>query len=84
MSAFRLQARERTLEASMSQILLQNPGKVINKLNFNGIFQNAWLNSITSANIAAGFRKTGVYPFNQDAITCTEGQNDEGPTTQGN
>ena len=42
----------------------KDPGKVINKLNFNGIFQNAWLNSITPANVAAGFRKTGVYLFN--------------------
>ena len=62
----------------------KNPGKVINKLNFNGIFRNAWLNSITPANVAAGFRKAGVYPFNQDAITCIGGQNDEGPTAPGN
>ena len=41
----------------------KNPGQVINKLNFNAIFQKAWLKSVTPENVA-GFRKTGVYPFN--------------------
>jgi len=49
----------------------KNPGKVISKLNFNEIFQNTWLNSITAANVVAGFRKAGGYPFNQSAIFCT-------------
>ena len=53
------------------------------KLNFNGTFWNAWLNSVTPANVVAGFRKTGEYPFNQDAISCTdvsvsENQDEEG------
>jgi len=43
---------------------------VISKLNFNYVFCNARLNAITPANVASGFRKTGVYPFNQYAISC--------------
>ena len=42
----------------------------VSKISFNGIFQNAWLNAITLVNVAAGFRKAGVYPFNQNAISC--------------
>ena len=41
-------------------------------LNFNEFLE--WLNSITLENVAVWFRKAVVYPFNQDAITCIEGQ----------
>ena len=67
----------------------KNPGRVINKLNFNGIFRNVWLKSITPENVVAGFRKTGVYPFNRNAISCSDGvvsaspKDDEDPMTQG-
>jgi len=65
----------------------KNPGKVISKLNFNEVFQNAWLNSITPANVVAGFRKAGVYPFNRSAISCTavsvSTSQDVVPTTEG-
>ena len=48
----------------------KNSGTVISKLNFNYVFRNAWLNAITPANVVSGFRKTGVYPFNRNAISC--------------
>jgi len=49
----------------------KNPGSVISKLNFNLVFRDAWLNTITPANVVSGFRKTGVYPFNRHAISFT-------------
>ena len=67
----------------------KNPGKVISKLNFNGIFRNAWLKAITPENVVAGFRKTGVYPFNRDAVSCSDNavstseENDKDVMTQG-
>ena len=45
-----------------------NPGKVISKLNFNSVFQNAWFAAITPANICSGFKKAGVHPFNPKAV----------------
>ena len=45
-----------------------HPGMVISKLNFSGLFAEAWLKALTPANIVAGFRKCGVYPFNRNAI----------------
>ena len=45
-----------------------NPGVVISKLNFSGLFSQAWLNALTPGNIVAGFRKCGIHPFNQQAI----------------
>ena len=35
----------------------KNPGKVISKLNFCSVFQNAWLSAVTPANICGKFKK---------------------------
>ena len=44
---------------------------MITKFNFNTLFAEAWLKSLIPANIVAGFRKCGVYPYNPEAITVT-------------
>ena len=49
----------------------KNPGRVINKLNFNSVFRQAWLSAVTPSNICGGFRRAGVFPFNPDAIQTT-------------
>ena len=46
----------------------KNPGLVVSKYNFCGIFREAWLKSITLTNVISGFRKAGIYPFNRDKI----------------
>ena len=56
----------------MPQVLQKNPGKVISELNFCTVFRNAWLSADTSANICGGFKKAGVFPFNQDAVSLPE------------
>lgn len=54
--------------------LQSHPGAIVNKYNFCEFFSEAWLFSVTSANIVSGFRKCGIYPFNRDAIpTCENG-----------
>ncbi len=45
-----------------------HPGKVICDYNFVRLFSKAWLESMTTSNIVAGFRTTGIYPINRDAI----------------
>ena len=42
---------------------------VISKLNFTELFAKAWLQALTPANIVAGFRTCGIYPFNRNAIS---------------
>jgi len=42
--------------------------QVINEYNFCSLFSKAWLESMTISNIAGGFRTTGLYPLNRDAI----------------
>ena len=45
-----------------------NPGKVITKFNFNLLFPQAWLCSVTPSNIIAAFRTCGAYPVNSEAL----------------
>ena len=46
----------------------KNPGLVISKYNFCGIFREAWLKAISPRNIISGFRKAGVHPVNRNKV----------------
>ena len=47
------------------QIYLQNnPGKIITRFQFSQIFCKAWMKGMNQKNIIAGFKTTGIYPFN--------------------
>ena len=48
--------------------LQQNPGPVMTCFQFNTLFSQAWSAAVSPANIIAGFRTCGVYPFNPSAI----------------
>ena len=45
-----------------------NPGRVITKCNLNLLFSQPWLKSLVPANIIAGFKKSGLYPYDSNAI----------------
>ena len=57
--------------------LQSNPGMVITKFNFNALFSKAWVNAVTPANVIAGFKTCGVYPFNRSAIKVQESKKDD-------
>ena len=69
------------------EFLQSNPGKVVNKYNFSGLFAQAWLKALTPTNIVSGFRKCGVHPFNRNAIMVLDdkrvetSENDKGAKT---
>lgn len=48
--------------------LSKNPGRVITRYDFSSLFSEAWVEAMTPRNILAGFRVTGVYPFNRNAF----------------
>ena len=50
--------------------LSTNPGKVVSYYNFTALFEKAWKKAMTPANIMAGFKVAGVYPFDRDAVIC--------------
>ena len=43
-------------------------GQVINHYNFVRLFAKAWVESMTTTNIVAGFETTGIYPINRYAV----------------
>ena len=45
--------------------------KSVSILNFCSVFNPAWLQASTPANLINGFKKTGIYPFNRQAIKTT-------------
>jgi hypothetical protein len=48
--------------------LQKNKGKIITRFQFSEIFSKAWKKGMTSSNVMAGFRTTGIYPFNPDKL----------------
>ena len=45
-----------------------NPGKIITNFNFVRLLTKAWTQSVTPANLVAGFKSCGVYPLDSSAI----------------
>ena len=53
--------------------MFANAGRVITTFQFSQLFAKAWSNGMTILNIVSGFRKTGIYPFNPQAVLeCIE------------
>lgn len=48
--------------------LIQNAGRRITRLSFGALLNKAWGKAETSENAIAGFKATGVYPLNLEAI----------------
>lgn len=69
--------------------MYHNPTKKINKARFNAIFTKLWAKSLIPENIISGFRATGLFPFDPNAIPedayapslLTENQNPLTPIT---
>ena len=47
--------------------MINNPGKVVNRYCFSRLLHEAWA-EMSVSNIIAGFRTTGIYPINRNAI----------------
>ena len=48
--------------------LRRNPGKVMTRFEFSRVFSQAWFQGMSMSSVIAGFRTTGVYPFNRHAL----------------
>ena len=62
--------------------LSRNPGKNITKYNFS-LLREAWSKAMIQENICAGFRNSGIYPFNRNKVQPTI-MNNKQPSTKGN
>ena len=50
------------------QYMVDNPHKVVTRYSFSRLFSKAWMAAMTMTNVVSGFRVTGVYPVNRNAI----------------
>ncbi|KAF6204838.1 hypothetical protein GE061_019001 [Apolygus lucorum] len=48
--------------------MIRNPGCAISISEVAGIFKEAWIRAATMSTAINGFRETGIYPFNRNAI----------------
>ena len=48
----------------------ENPQQLITRYNFCGLFRDVYHSVLTMSNIISGFKSTGIYPFNPQAITA--------------
>ena len=46
----------------------KNPGRVITKYDFSPLLCKAWGNAMVPNNIISGFRRSGIFPFNPNAL----------------
>ena len=55
-------------------MMFAHPGRVVTKFQFSSLFRQAWSKGMSIDNICAGFKQTGVYPLNPEAILkeCSE------------
>jgi len=51
------------------QYLAAHPGRVITRFEFSQLFGEAWLSTMTARNIMSGYRTTGVFPLDRNAVT---------------
>ena len=45
-----------------------NHGHVVSRYNFSTLFSAAWMKAMTIANTVGGFKTTGVFPLNREAV----------------
>ena len=45
-----------------------HPGQVVTQYSFCKLFSKAWVEAMTPMNISAGYKTTGIYPFNANAL----------------
>ena len=48
--------------------IVNNPGSRVTKHNFSSLFSQAWIKAMTPKNIMSGFKTTGVYPPDRNAL----------------
>ena len=56
------------------QYTSNNPGRVVTRFAFSQVFCRAWYRGMTMENTIAGFRTTGIYPFDRHALCSYEQQ----------
>ena len=52
--------------------MTRNPGMTVSHYSFSELFSAAWLKAMTVQNIVGGFKVTGIFPLNRNAVKLPE------------
>ena len=63
---------KRSWEKHLDNWNFQHLGALLNKANFFTVFNRAFYSSMSESNIKAGFKNTGIYPVNYEAIPTSK------------
>ena len=55
-------------KAVCHEFYCNNPGRVVSRYDFSALFAEAWRRAMTQKNVTGGFKVTGIYPFNRNAL----------------
>ena len=58
----------------VQDFILKHRGRSVTRYDFSTLFADAWSKSMTIKNITAGFRTTGICPYNRNAIRFPDKQ----------
>jgi len=58
--------------AETNNFIRTNPQKKLNRYNLGQLIARAWIRATTPANAISGFRGSGIYPVNPNALSDTE------------
>ena len=47
---------------------MSESGRVVNRYVFSRLLSKAWMNAMTIRNVMGGFKVSGIYPFNRNAV----------------
>ncbi|XP_071177039.1 uncharacterized protein [Mytilus edulis] len=59
---------KRSYNLCCEAFLRQNPGRIVTRYDFCGLFKQAFNEKMNLVNIFSGFRATGIFPFKPNAI----------------
>ena len=52
--------------------MVNNPGRMITRFEFSALLSEAWFKAMTVKNVRGGFKVTGIYPFDRNAVSLPE------------
>ena len=55
---------------AVHKFISSNKGRVVTVYDFNSVFSEVWYSAMTPSNVIAGFRCTGIFPFNRNAVNA--------------
>lgn len=59
-------------QEACNRYMQKNPGRVVTKYSFSTLLNEAWGKTMVPTVISSGFRRSGIYPFNPEALDYGE------------